>query len=61
MQVLQAELKQSYATKNFALKSGMLELEKKYRDLVYGCEAVQDLWAEVTWLMVRWGGGGGDQ
>lgn len=51
-QVLQAELKQSYSTKNFALKSGVLEVEKRYRDLIYGSEALQDLWAEVTWLLV---------
>lgn len=30
-QFLEHELKQSYTTKNFTLKSGLLELEKQYR------------------------------
>lgn len=31
LQFLEHELKQSYTTKNFTLKSGLLELEKQYR------------------------------
>jgi hypothetical protein len=31
LQFLEHELKQSYTTKNFTLKSGLLELEKTYR------------------------------
>lgn len=31
VQVLEHDLKQSYTTKNFTLKSGLLELEKRYR------------------------------
>ncbi len=35
-QKLELDLKQSYATKNFTLKQGLLDLEKKYRAHIYG-------------------------
>lgn len=41
VQKLEGELKQSYATKNFTLKSGLLEIEKKYRASIYGHEELE--------------------
>ncbi|GFH28581.1 uncharacterized protein HaLaN_27093, partial [Haematococcus lacustris] len=41
VQRLEAELKQSYASKNFTLKSGLLEIEKRYRDAIYGREELE--------------------
>ena len=37
-QRLEAELKQSYATKNFTLRDGLLEIEKRYRAFIYKSE-----------------------
>ncbi|KAL6764159.1 hypothetical protein V8C86DRAFT_1677915 [Haematococcus lacustris] len=51
VQRLEAELKQSYASKNFTLKSGLLEIEKRYRDAIYGREELEELWGEVTLLI----------
>lgn len=35
------ELKQSYATKNFSLRDGLLEIEKNYRDFIHQSEDVE--------------------
>lgn len=40
-QRLEDELKQSYATKNFTVKSGLLEIEKKYRHFIYSSHDVE--------------------
>ncbi|GLI62793.1 hypothetical protein VaNZ11_005541 [Volvox africanus] len=53
VQRLEGELQRSYATKNFTLKSGLLEIEKAYRDFISGSPAVQCLWDEVTLLLVE--------
>ncbi len=53
VQRLEAELQRSYATKNYSLKTGLLEIEKAYRDFITSSTAVQSLWDEVTLLLVR--------
>lgn len=40
-QRLEVELKQSYATKNFTLRDGLLEIEKNYRDFIHQSEDVE--------------------
>jgi hypothetical protein len=40
---LEAELKQSYATKNFTLRDGLLEIEKNYRDFIHQSKDVEVL------------------
>ena len=40
-QRLEVELKQSYATKNFSLRDGLLEIEKNYRDFIHQSEDVE--------------------
>jgi hypothetical protein len=57
-QFLEAELKQSYATKNFTVKSGLLELEKLYRSRIDEQPDMAALWADVTVLLVGGGVGG---
>eukprot|EP00955_Chlamydomonas_euryale_P044610 352927-Chlamydomonas_euryale.AAC.6 len=55
-QRLEAELKQSYATKNFTLKSGLLEMEKAHRARFQGSAAgadVEDLWSDINSLLVE--------
>ncbi len=51
-QRLEGELQRSYATKNFTLKNGLLEIEKAYRDYISSSPAVQSLWDEITLLLV---------
>lgn len=51
-QFLEHELKQSYTTKNFTLKSGLLELEKQYRAHMNVDPAMAAFWADVTVLLV---------
>lgn len=41
LQRLELELKQSYATKNFTLKSGLMEIEKSYHDFIHAREDVE--------------------
>lgn len=53
VQFLEQELKQSYTTKNFTLKSGLLELEKQYRAHMNVDPAMAAFWADVTVLLVR--------
>eukprot|EP00878_Enallax_costatus_P033253 GHUV01036659.1.p1 GENE.GHUV01036659.1~~GHUV01036659.1.p1 ORF type:complete len:418 (+),score=202.88 GHUV01036659.1:253-1506(+) len=48
---LEHELKQSYTTKNFTLKSGLLELEKQYRAHMNVDPAMAAFWADVTVLL----------
>jgi hypothetical protein len=52
MQFLSEELKQSYTTKNFTLKSGLLDLEKQYRAHMNVDPAMAAFWADVTVLLV---------
>jgi hypothetical protein len=59
LQFLSEELKQSYTTKNFTLKSGLLDLEKQYRAHMNVDPAMAAFWADVTVLLVSWGGGSG--
>ena len=40
-QKLEAELKQSYATKNYTLKSGLLDIEKRFRSFIYASQDVE--------------------
>jgi hypothetical protein len=35
VQRLEAELRQSYQTKNYTLKNGLLEIEKEYHDFIH--------------------------
>lgn len=51
VQRLEVELKQSYATKNFTLKNGLLDIEKRYRDLIVTDTGVQELWGDVMVLL----------
>jgi hypothetical protein len=53
VQFLSEELKQSYTTKNFTLKSGLLDLEKQYRAHMNVDPAMAAFWADVTVLLVR--------
>ncbi|KAG2486989.1 hypothetical protein HYH03_014361 [Edaphochlamys debaryana] len=53
IQRLEGELQRSYATKNFTLKNGLLEIEKAYRDFITASPAVQSLWDEITLLLVE--------
>ncbi|KXZ53993.1 hypothetical protein GPECTOR_5g105 [Gonium pectorale] len=53
VQRLEVELQRSYATKNFTLKNGLLEIEKAYRDFISASPAVQGLWDEITLLLVE--------
>ncbi|MEW5306505.1 MAG: hypothetical protein WDW36_008964 [Sanguina aurantia] len=50
---LEAELKQSYSTKNFTVKSGLLDIEKAYRDFIDSHKDVQALWGEIMLLTVE--------
>eukprot|EP00198_Chlamydomonas_reinhardtii_P010266 XP_001699603.1 predicted protein [Chlamydomonas reinhardtii] len=43
VQRLEGELQRSYATKNFTLKNGLLEIEKAYRDFISSSAPVQNL------------------
>eukprot|EP00798_Chlamydomonas_sp_ICE-L_P021522 gene21522-28509_t len=53
VQKLEGELKQSYATKNYTLKSGLLDIEKRYRDYIYASPDVEELWTEVMMLLIE--------
>ncbi|GAX82274.1 hypothetical protein CEUSTIGMA_g9703.t1 [Chlamydomonas eustigma] len=53
VQKLEAELKQSYATKNFTLRDGLLEIEKNYRDFIHQSEDVEELWGEIMHLLAE--------
>ncbi len=41
VQKLESELKQSYATKNYTLKSGLLDIEKRFRGFIYASQDVE--------------------
>jgi hypothetical protein len=63
LKFLEAELKASYATKNFTIKNALLELEKRHRAAIDADGAMQALWADVAELLVStsaslWAGGG---
>ena len=47
-QRLEGELRQSYATKNFTLRSGLMEIEKVYRDYIESKEEVNELWGKIN-------------
>jgi hypothetical protein len=58
LQFLEAELKQSYAGKNYVVKNGLLELEKLYRKCINESADLAALWSDVTVLLVSlaaWG------
>ncbi|KAF5836285.1 hypothetical protein DUNSADRAFT_6162 [Dunaliella salina] len=50
---LEVELRQSYSTKNFTLKSGLLDIEKRHREFIYDNPDIEDLWTEVLGLLVE--------
>jgi hypothetical protein len=51
VQRLEVELRQSYSTKNFTLKSGLLDIEKRHRDFIYENPAIEVLFANVLIVM----------
>jgi hypothetical protein len=53
LQRLESELKASYATKNFTIKNGMLEIEKQYRITIESSLESQQLWHDIMNLLVR--------
>ncbi|KAG1670445.1 hypothetical protein FOA52_010181 [Chlamydomonas sp. UWO 241] len=50
---LEAELRQSYQTKNYTLKNGLLEIEKEYHDFIHARADVEELWGEVNLLLLE--------
>ena len=52
-QFLEGELKQTYSSKNFALKAKLLDLSKKFRAQIDGDANVAALWGDVEALLVR--------
>lgn len=52
-QFLEGELKQTYSSKNFALKAKLLDLSKKFREQIDSDVNVAALWSDVEVLLVR--------
>jgi hypothetical protein len=52
LKFLEHELKQSYTTKNFTVKSGLLDLEKQYRPHIRVDPVMAAFWADVSVLLV---------
>lgn len=51
-QKLETDLKSSYSAKNFTLKYGLLQIEKRWRSFILETQDVAQLWGEVTALLV---------